>query len=232
MNLYADKHGIEYDLTLTKNGICWLYQMKRGFKLKAAGKPEHDDCLPIPIPEELLLAHFTKVKSGQDEFSRKFKTPLSLLFLSFLIACHPAQKIDTGTEFKQAYQWQRTILPASLSLLSGACYGVHETVVHHPDRIPDTWDRQWWDNRLSWRNKYKHGDPEQGPAWFGAEHFTFGQDAKHTFATGYKYSTLAAGITIGFGKRRPALHYLYDIGISIAASAIGFHTTYSILFRQ
>lgn len=148
----------------------------------------------------------------------------------FLFGCVAPKKIDTGTEFRQAYRPAYTA--AALSLVSGACYGVHETVVHHPDRIPEGWNRQWWDSRLSWRNKYKNGDPEQGPAWFASEHITFGQDAKHTFATAYKYHTLGAGIAIGIGSRRPVLHYLYDIGIAVAMSAIGFHSTYSILFKQ
>lgn len=153
-----------------------------------------------------------------------------LLFALLLAACSVPRKLDTGTEFKQAYRWQHAIVPASLSFAAGSCYGVHETVVHHPDRIPDGWNRQWWDNRLSWRNKYKDGDPAKGPAWFGAEYITFGQDAKHTFATGYRYSTLAAGVCIGIGQRRPAWHYLADIGICIAASMVGFHSTYSLAF--
>ena len=155
-----------------------------------------------------------------------------LIFAILLSACSTPQKLETGRDFEQAYRWKGAILPASLSLFAGACYGVHETVVHHPDRIPEGWNQQWWDGRQSWRNKYKDGDPAKGPKWFAAEYITFGQDAKHTFATGYRYSTLAAGITIGLGQKRPVKYYLYDIGISVAASAIGFHTTYSILFRQ
>lgn len=157
---------------------------------------------------------------------------MKMLFICavLLFGCVAPKTIDTGTEFKQAYH--PAYIPVALSLVAGACYGFHETVVHHPDRIPEGWNKQWWDGRQSWRNKYKDGDPAKGPVWFGAEYVTFGQDAKHTFATGYRYHTLGAGIAIGIGKRRPALHYLYDIGISIAASAIGFHTTYSILFRQ
>lgn len=56
---------------------------------------------------------------------------------------------------------KRTAVTAGLSLASGLCYGIHETVVHKPNRIPDNWNRRWWDSRESWRNKYADGDPAQ-----------------------------------------------------------------------
>ncbi|MBK8706625.1 MAG: hypothetical protein IPN33_25650 [Saprospiraceae bacterium] len=155
-----------------------------------------------------------------------------LIFAILLSACSTPRKLETGRDFEKAYRWQRAIAPAALSFAGGVCYGFHETVVHHPDRIPANWNKQWWDSRQSWRNKYKDGDPVNGPAWFGAEYVTFGQDAKHTFATGYRYTTLAAGICIGLGQRRPAWHYAADIGISFVCAAVGFHGIYSGFFKK
>lgn len=157
-----------------------------------------------------------------------------LLFLAIIILCGCSTQrrtLDTGTEFKTSYRWQHAIAPAALSFASGACWGVHETVVHHPDRIPPHWNQQWWNNQLSWRNKYRNGDPTQGPAWWGAKYLTFGQDAKHTFATLDHLSLLSAGVCITLGERRPWWHYAIDLGVSLLARPVGFHSTYTLFFH-
>lgn len=156
-------------------------------------------------------------------------TRLLILFLT-ISACTPSRKIDTGTEFKQAYR--PAYIPAALSLVSGACYGVHETVVHHPGRIPEGWNSRFWDNRESWKNKYRNGDPGQGAAYFGSTTFlAWTTDAKHLFGTAHRATMFGAGVTIGIGRKRPVLHYLYDAGLSFAAFTVGFHSIYSFDFQ-
>ncbi len=123
-----------------------------------------------------------------------------------------------------SYNYRHAIAPAALSAVSGACYGVHETVVHHPDRIPDTWNRQWWDSRISWTNK--------GTTTWGKTFGSTGSDAKHTFGPLHRWTLFGAGITVGIGKRRPWWHYGIDAAVSFAAFSIGFHSTYTIAFRQ
>lgn len=155
-----------------------------------------------------------------------------LFSLLLLFACSGPKhgQLDTGREFN--YRWQRGVAPSLLSGVSGAAYGVHETVVHHPDRIPESWNMQFWDNRLSWRNKYKYGQPENGPAYLGSTNvLVWTTDAKHLFGTLHRSTLFGAGVCIGIGQRRPAWHYLLDAGISFLAFSAGFHATYSLCFR-
>jgi hypothetical protein len=68
-----------------------------------------------------------------------------------------------------------------LLAVAGAFRAVHDTLTHSPDnnRLRD-WARTrpfrikgfcWWlfiDTQASWNNKYKNGDPKQGPAFWGS----------------------------------------------------------------
>lgn len=151
------------------------------------------------------------------------KTLLFILSLvGFLNSCAPAKKIDKGTEFQ--YSLKHALIPAALSFQSGAFYGVHETVVHHPDRIPERWNKQWWDNRLSWTNK--------GETFIGKTIGSFGSDAKHTFGPLHRWHLFGAGLSIGIGQKRKWWHYAIDAGVSFVAFSAGFHSVYSIGFRQ
>jgi len=155
-----------------------------------------------------------------------------LISVLLLAGCSTSKKIDTGTEFKQAYNYKKAILPASLAFTSGVAYGFHETSVHHPDRYPGNWNKQFWDNRESWRNKYRNGDPNCGPAYFGSTTFlAWTTDAKHLFGTVHRVSMFGTGVTLTIGQRRPVWHYLADAGIGFVAFSTGFHATYSLLFK-
>lgn len=124
-------------------------------------------------------------------------------------------------------------VPMALAAASGACYGIHETVVHHPDRIPDSWDRQWWDAGVSWTNKYRGGSPANGEKFFGSTTFlAWTTDAKHLFGTAHRITLAGSAFTIGLGEKRPFLHYVADFGLSFVAYSVGFHATYSLAFKK
>lgn len=146
-------------------------------------------------------------------------------------APRPAAPVQTGYPGK--YSVTHTIVPASLALASGAAWGLHETSVHHADRIPAGWNRSFWDGRISWRNKYAGGNPDQGPKFPGSTTFlAWTTDAKHLFGTIHRGALFGAGVTIGIGQRRPAWHYLADAGISFAAFTLGFHSIYTLFFNK
>lgn len=136
----------------------------------------------------------------------------------------------------EKYNWKRAIAPASFALASGVCLGFHETSVHHPDAYPDGWNPLFWDNRISWTNKYQNGDKSQGANYFGSRSFlAWTTDAKHLFGTAHRLTMFGAGAAFGLsyrvGERRKWWHYAADAGISFAAFAIGFHGVYSVAFR-
>jgi len=140
--------------------------------------------------------------------------------------------VDFGAAPARAYSIKRAAAVAGLAAASGAAWGVHETAVHHPSRLPAGWNRQWWDSRESWRNKYRHGDPDAGPAYFGSTTFlAWTTDAKHLFGTAHRATLFGSALIIGLGQRRPVWHYLLDAGVSFVAFSAGFHAVYSVAFQ-
>jgi len=120
-----------------------------------------------------------------------------------------------------------------LSFVSGASWGGHETFVHHPDRMPESWNPQFWDNSQSWRNKYQGGLPENGPKYFGSTTFlVWTTDAKHLSATVHRVTLLGAGACITIGERRKWWRYAIDAGVSFVSFSAGFHSIYSIAFKK
>lgn len=160
------------------------------------------------------------------------KTFALILALILLSGCARKRHLSDGVDFSQRYQPRRAVMAAALAAASGGGWGVHETVVHHPSRIPAGWNRQFWDNRESWRNKYRHGDPAAGPAYLGSTTFlAWTTDAKHLFGTAHRTTLFGAALVIGLGERRPVWHYLLDAGVSFVAFSAGFHGIYSLTFQ-
>jgi hypothetical protein len=135
----------------------------------------------------------------------------------------------------QKYNWRKAIAPASFALVSGAAYGFHETSVHHPDRIPAGWNANFWDNRISWKNKYYQNDPANGAKYLGSTTFlAWTTDSKHLFGSIHRVTLFGAGASAGIvytrGERRKWWHYAADAAITYAAYSIGFHAVYSGVF--
>lgn len=129
-------------------------------------------------------------------------------------------------------KYRPRVLPIALAAASGAAYGFHETIVHHPHQIPEKWNKQWWDGTISWRNKYALGDPANGPKFFGSTTFlAWSTDGKHLFGTMHRATLFGAGVTITIGEKRQPKHILADIGLSFAAFSLGFHSVYTLGFR-
>jgi hypothetical protein len=118
----------------------------------------------------------------------------------------------------------------ALSFISGLSYGVREVVQHKPNRIPTSWNQQWWDTRLSWTNKYWQNDPAEGRNHIPVV-FT---DAYHTAGTIHRWSTMGAGICIGLGSNNSWKHILADALWSFICFQVGFTISYrtDIFFRQ
>lgn len=151
------------------------------------------------------------------------------LILTMCIASQAQTLLINTSPHSPKYSLKRAILPASLAFAAGASWGFHETSVNWPDRIPDSWNQQFWDGRISWRNKYKNGDTWQFPEklepkfWGSTTFLAWTTDSKHLFALTHRWSQLGAGVAIGVGKKRPWWHYGLDVAISAAAYTAGFY---------
>ncbi|TXH09140.1 MAG: hypothetical protein E6R03_17190 [Hyphomicrobiaceae bacterium] len=122
----------------------------------------------------------------------------------------------------QRYELRRAIAPAALSFAAGAAWGTHETLMHHNARFFEVFpraSRRFW-GPDSWQNKYEN-------PWYVPVQVS---DGKHLTATMHHVALFSAGVTITLGERRPAKHYLFDAGVSLAAYSLGNWLAYDLLF--
>ena len=124
-----------------------------------------------------------------------------------------------------------------LGLISGAARGLNQTIAFHPDRFfaryPNA-DRRFWDNSISWQNKWRNGDPQQGEAFLGSSTvFVWSTDALHlsgTISNVTGVASLSIPLYKGCGKMNLWKH-LAQVGITSAGYWLGFHSAYSWWFQ-
>jgi len=121
-------------------------------------------------------------------------------------------------------------LTGGLVFLAGASKGFNETLMFHwkafRHRFPDA-NPNWFNPDVSWRNKYKNGDPDAGPKFF------MSTSALVAFTDQYHFNTMinrlawtsVIVIKIGEGKK-PFKHYLLDFLYYSACHQAGFALTY------
>jgi hypothetical protein len=121
-------------------------------------------------------------------------------------------------------------LKLALPFVSGALWGLHETLLHHwphfaakhPNANP-----HWWNPAESWRNKYRDRDPEQGRTGWPAQV----TDAQHLLVLGHNATLFGAGVSIAVGKRRRWWRYALDAGASLVAYSAGNFLIYNLLYH-
>lgn len=143
------------------------------------------------------------------------------------------KKSKTG-EIRLAQQrWRMTgnrWLTGGLVLVAGASKGFNETLQFHwktfrrsfPNANP-----QWFNPAISWRNKYRNGDPNAGSKFFlSTSALVMFTDQYHlnTFINRAAWST-ALVIKIGEGKK-PFKHYAMDFVYYTLCHQAGFAATY------
>jgi hypothetical protein len=125
--------------------------------------------------------------------------------------------------------YKSIIAPASLSFVSGAAWGLHETTTHHWDkfqtRFPNA-NPQFWNPAVSWRNKYNGGNPELGRN--GKLIWT--SDAKHILASTNQVFIFGAGCTIFIGRKVSWKEYALRVAGSAVGYTIGNSLTYNWLY--
>jgi hypothetical protein len=129
------------------------------------------------------------------------------------------------------------ILAAAALFLAGLCNGVMDTLQFHfgASRLAGRKDR-FWNPRISWKNKYKQGNPDLGARFPGSTTvFVFVTDAWHLFQffqlACYKAAVVMAAstaITIGSAPWQNTLAWLAVwVGLTFVISS-GFHLSYTV----
>lgn len=133
------------------------------------------------------------------------------------------------------------ILPGSAMLVSGFLDGTIEAMKFHYDsgfkpRFKNI-DDQFWNPEISWKNKYKNGNPEEGPKFRGStKSLVCLTDAYHGLRTA---KNLVNTLTVTFyinrtrkeSKKIKLKKILLDALILTTIRNIGFTASYSVLFK-
>lgn len=140
--------------------------------------------------------------------------------------------------------WKEYLIPGTMMLFSGMVDGTTEALVFHYDRgfkrtFPNA-NNQFWNPKVSWKNKYKSQDPSQGPSFVGSTNVLVSlTDGYHLTRTTNLILDMGA-ITYCANNNHPekTKHkyinwktVVQDFLVLSAIQTIGFHITYSMAFR-
>ena len=122
------------------------------------------------------------------------------------------------------------ILTGSLVLVAGSAKGFNETLHFNYKVFQNTFpgaNENWFNPQVSWRNKYKNGDPENGSKFFlSTSVFVMFTDQYHLNNFINRVALMSALVVkIGEGKK-PLKHYLFDLLFYTVCHQAGFLTTY------
>lgn len=151
---------------------------------------------------------------------RRYVITLALLFVVLSVSA-------------QRYTLRRPALwvGAGLGFVAGATHGTHEKIMFHYSKFQSRWPNanpQYWNPQVSWLNKYKNNDPEQGrngkPVVL--------TDAKHLLVSTTQVTLFGAGVCITIGERRPIWHYAIDAVIVGIFRSVGNELAFDTLYRN
>jgi len=155
---------------------------------------------------------------------------MRVIAVFFLFVSFSLQAQETKTEKPKWKIDKNKILTGSLALVGGASKGFNETLHFNYRAFENTFpgaNEQWFNPQVSWRNKYKGGDPDNGPKFFLSNSlFVTFTDQYHLNNFIHRTALMSALIIkIGDGKR-PFRHYVYDFLFYSACYQAGFAATY------
>ena len=123
---------------------------------------------------------------------------------------------------------------SSLLFVSGMADGLAEASKFHPKGVTEVFGNpQFWDNSLSWRNKYRNGDPAKGAKFpLSTTALAWTTDGYH-LSRMIRNSTMIAAITIRIGESaKDWYQYVIEAVIYYLTYQLGFTITYDIIFKQ
>lgn len=121
-------------------------------------------------------------------------------------------------------------ITGGLVFLAGASKGFNETLMFHwkafRNKFPNA-NPQWFNPDISWRNKYRNGDPEAGARFPLSTSVLVGLTDQYHLNTMINRVAWTSAVVIRIGEgRKPLKHYLADILYYSLCHQAGFALTY------
>ena len=131
---------------------------------------------------------------------------------------------------------QKYIVSSTLLFAGGCSDGMAETMkFRYPEfkKVFPNSNDQFWDPSISWENKYKDNNPDQGPKFFGSTTIFVGVTDSYHMTRTLRNSFVFGAIAFKIGE--PKQKWYYYVGEFIAGGLIykaGFWATYEIAFHK
>jgi len=122
----------------------------------------------------------------------------------------------------------------ALAAIAGASKGVCDALSHQPG----VYGKSRFVKPDSWRNKYRNGDPAQGPAFPGATHvFVATTDLWHLSDLVRITSSLGSGVvvtraTFKQNPKPPKWHHIVDLAVMGLCHQVTFNLVYNVSRRK
>lgn len=141
--------------------------------------------------------------------------------------------------FSQSKDKRNNIILKSTRYTSAFCAGYLEglgdKLVHNYSdvkRVHPNMNDQFCDPNISWRNKWKNGDPTQGEKYLGSSTvFVPFEDLWHGAKGGQRIFTIGSSIIIPIGEKKSWKWYLKELAIGYACNRAGFYTSYNLIYK-
>lgn len=132
-------------------------------------------------------------------------------------------------------EWRNLLVTSGLCFVGGTMHGTAEVLKFHPDDFAYAYksaDMTKWNPALTWQNKYKNGDPDQGPKfWQSTQSLVWLTDRYHATKTLGNVCLMSA-ITVKIaGPKRKWYKYAIDFGVNFFAYSAGFAAGYDCAYK-
>ena len=146
-----------------------------------------------------------------------------LIIIIFLLS-----SLFCSAQFLTAKEQKNILFTSALTMVSGAFDGTTEFLQYRY-----TGTSQFWQPDISWRNKWKNGDPLQGEKfWQSSRALVFVTDGYHLTRMGRNlFAMTAIVVNIGDGKKQ-WYKYVIQFCVNYVAYTAGFSLMYDLILSK
>ena len=151
----------------------------------------------------------------------------------FVLLLLPSFYVEAQERNADKPKWKinkNKILTGSLVFVAGSAKGFNETLQFNYKIFEKTFpgaNKQWFDSKVSWRNKYEGGNPDNGAKSFLSTSLLVMFTDQYHLNNFIQRGALMGALVIKIGEgKKPFRHYVYDFVFYSACYSAGFAATY------
>ena len=137
--------------------------------------------------------------------------------------------VQSQAQFSIKKDWQSL----GTIMIAGISDGTNEELSHHYNNFKKVFPKandQYWDPKISWTNKYKNGDPTQGPKHFGSTTFLVWTTDGYHMTRFVKNTMVVTSIALSVRPKRKFKDFLVRAIAHSVAYHVGFFVSYEVVF--